>query len=77
MKLEKIELCGLQGKTLLKNVNSIYEEFFKMFTELSGAEYELLTPEDEGFTKDVEEILTKVFFFLLIKNPRIVIRLSD
>lgn len=48
-----------------------------MFTELSGAEYELLTPEDEGFTKDVEEILTKVFFFLLIKNPRIVIRLSD
>ncbi|KAK0087408.1 hypothetical protein PV325_001063 [Microctonus aethiopoides] len=60
LKLERIEITGLQGKKLVEKVNDIYDEFLKTYNELGSVEYEILLPEDEQFPEDVEKFLIKV-----------------
>lgn len=60
LKLERIEITGLQGKKLVEKVNDISDEFLKTYNELGSVEYEILLPEDEQFPEDVEKFLIKV-----------------
>ena len=61
MKLEKIEIGGVRGKTLQERMMNIYDEFNKKFSELS-VNYEMLVPEDETFDKNKQIFLDKVFY---------------
>lgn len=60
MRLEKIEITGLNGKSLSQMVLDIYDEFLKAYSELGAVEYDILLPENEEFTKHIEIFLDKV-----------------
>ncbi|XP_046432396.1 dynein beta chain, ciliary-like [Neodiprion fabricii] len=59
-KLERIEISGLKGKVLCASAYDVYEEFMKIHSEFSGVQYEILIPEDTGFTGDMKIFLKKV-----------------
>ncbi|XP_076749597.1 dynein beta chain, ciliary-like [Xylocopa sonorina] len=55
LKLERIEMAGLKAKSLLSMINSIYEEFIRLYQQFADAPYEVLTPEEVQFTEDLNE----------------------
>lgn len=61
LKLERVEIAGLKGKVLCANAYDVYEEFTKLYNEFSGVQYEILLPEEIGFTEDITIFLKKVF----------------
>lgn len=60
MRLEKIEISGLNGKSLSQMVLDIYDEFVKAYAELGAVEYDILLPENDEFNKQIEIFLEKV-----------------
>ncbi|XP_043279274.1 dynein beta chain, ciliary-like [Venturia canescens] len=60
LKLEKVEISGLQGRKLSQMTSDIYDEFVKAYNEFSSVQYDILLPEDDHFTEDLNEFLTKV-----------------
>ena len=60
MKLERIEMFGLKAKSLLSMINNIYEEFIKLYQQFGDVSYEVLMPEEEQFTADLNEFFASV-----------------
>ena len=70
MKLERIEMFGLKAKSLLSMINNIYEEFIKLYQQFGDVSYEVLMPEEEQFTADLNEFFASVsnLFTRLLAN---------
>lgn len=67
-KLERIEIAGLKGKSLLTMVEKIYEEFLKLYQHFGELPYEVLTPEEEQFSEDLQKFFKEVSYpFLSLK----------
>ncbi|KAK2582958.1 hypothetical protein KPH14_009015 [Odynerus spinipes] len=60
LKLERIEIAGLKGNILYSMVFDIYDNFVKMYRKFADVQYNILVPEDPGFTNDWAEFQTKV-----------------
>lgn len=60
LKLERIEMFGLKAKSLLSMVNNIYEEFIKLYQQFGDVAYEVLMPEEEQFTADLNEFFASI-----------------
>lgn len=60
IKLEKMDIPGIYGKTLFSLLYEIYEEFLKLYGALSGVEYNLLLPEDNRFSHDLNDFMVKI-----------------
>ncbi|KAG7187946.1 hypothetical protein KM043_013908 [Ampulex compressa] len=60
VKLERVEIAGLKGKALSSTVYDIYEEFTKIYKELTEVEYDILDPTNLEFSEDLENFLSKV-----------------
>ncbi|XP_015433748.1 PREDICTED: dynein beta chain, ciliary-like [Dufourea novaeangliae] len=60
LKLERIEMAGLKGKSLLNMTYEIYEEFVKAYQLFGEAPYDVLSPDETQFTEDLEEFFIKV-----------------
>lgn len=68
LKLERIEIAGLKGKSLLIMVETIYEEFLKLYQHFGELPYEVLTPEEEQFSEDLKKFFKEVSYpFLKIE----------
>ncbi|KAI4487640.1 hypothetical protein M0802_011953 [Mischocyttarus mexicanus] len=52
LKLERIEIAGIKGSILYNMIFEIYENFVKMYRQFADVQYNILTPEDMGFTND-------------------------
>ncbi|KAG9431525.1 dynein beta chain, ciliary [Apis mellifera carnica] len=60
LKLERIEIAGLKGKSLLTMVENIYEEFLKLYQHFAELPYEVLTPEEEEFSQDLQKFFKEI-----------------
>ncbi|XP_034948410.1 dynein beta chain, ciliary-like [Chelonus insularis] len=60
LKLEKIEISGLHGKELFRQVNEVYEEFLKTYNDLGAVQYDILLPEEQKFSEDIDIFLKKI-----------------
>ncbi|CAB3248907.1 unnamed protein product [Arctia plantaginis] len=55
LKLEKVEFCGLRGKTLSRECVKVLEEYQLKYAQLGTLAYDPADPEDESFTEDYEK----------------------
>lgn len=53
-------MFGLKAKSLLSMINNIYEEFIKLYQQFGDVSYEVLMPEEEQFTADLNEFFASV-----------------
>lgn len=53
-------MFGLKAKSLLSMINNIYEEFIKLYQQFGDVPYEVLMPEEEQFTADLNEFFASV-----------------
>ncbi|XP_076387377.1 dynein beta chain, ciliary-like [Megachile rotundata] len=60
LKLERIEIAGLKGKSLRSMVDEIYEEFKKLYDQFGELTEFVLIPEDPQFTEVLGTFLEKV-----------------
>ncbi|KAK6170907.1 hypothetical protein SNE40_019193 [Patella caerulea] len=60
MKLEKVELGGIKGKSLSGQVMSIFEEFNELFRVFSERGYDCLDPSSDEFLDDYQNFLEKI-----------------
>ena len=60
LKLEKVEIGGLQGKALTNSIGEVFEEFKYLYSNFSCKTYDSLDPEDEGFVSDCDSFNEKV-----------------
>lgn len=67
LKLERIEIAGLKGKSLLTMVENIYEEFLKLYQHFAELPYEVLTPEEEEFSQDLQKFFKEVSYPLCLR----------
>lgn len=63
-------MFGLKAKSLLSMINNIYEEFIKLYQQFGDVSYEVLMPEEEQFTADLNEFFASVsnLFTRLLAN---------
>ncbi|XP_067673689.1 dynein beta chain, ciliary-like [Haliotis asinina] len=60
MKLEKIELGGIKGKSLSAQVVQIFEEFNEVYKVFSDRSYDCLDPSSKEFLDDYNSFLEKI-----------------
>lgn len=48
-------------------VENIYEEFLKLYQHFGELPYEVLTPEEEQFTEDLQKFLNEVCYLFCLK----------
>lgn len=60
LKLEKIEIGGLKGRTLSASVVAISNEFNEYFSVFATKTYNVLDPEDDAFVLDYNEFQIKI-----------------
>ncbi|XP_011314378.1 dynein beta chain, ciliary-like [Fopius arisanus] len=60
MKLDRTEIGGLNGKFLCQAVFQIYDDFVKTYNELGAVQDDILLPENNHFTKTIEEFMEKI-----------------
>ena len=56
-------------------INDIYEEFVKLYQQFGDVSYEVLMPEEEQFTTDLDEFFARVstLFTCFLKNKYIIL----
>ncbi|XP_049809049.1 dynein beta chain, ciliary [Schistocerca nitens] len=52
LKLEKVEIGGMKGRTLSAKVCGVYHEFSELLVQFGAKSYDALDPEDASFTRD-------------------------
>ena len=60
LKLEKVEIGGLRGKALTNNIDTVFDEFKKLYSVFSIKTYDSLNPEDNGFVEDCESFNSEI-----------------
>lgn len=60
LKLEKIEIGGLKGRTLSGRIVKISQEFHEHFSVFATKTYNVLDPEDDAFIFDYNEFQVKI-----------------
>ncbi|XP_013396327.1 dynein beta chain, ciliary isoform X2 [Lingula anatina] len=60
MKLEKIELGGIKGRSLSAQVVQIFDEFNELYKMFSERAYDALDPVDTEFTEDYKNFQAKI-----------------
>lgn len=60
LKLEKMDIGGIKGKTLYAKICNIHEKFGKIYSEFAELQYDILVPEETRFTDHVTCFLAKV-----------------
>lgn len=54
LKLEKVEIGGLKGRTLSTKITNIFIDFNQHFSSFSAKTYDVLDPDDSKFMQDFE-----------------------
>lgn len=60
LKLEKVEIGGLNGRVLGVKVSHIYDEFSAAFGVLQNVTYDPADPEDPSFINDYKDFVNKI-----------------
>jgi hypothetical protein len=60
LKLEKVEIGGLKGRSLGMKVAGVLSQFHETFAVFGGITYDPLDPEDESFVQDYTVFMEKV-----------------
>lgn len=54
LKLEKVEIGGLKGRTLSSKITTIFTDFNQHFSSFAAKTYDVLDPDDSKFMQDFE-----------------------
>lgn len=60
LKLERVEIGGLKGRTLSGRIIAISQEFNDHFTVFASKTYDVLDPEDESFLRDYKQFQSNI-----------------
>jgi dynein heavy chain len=60
LKLEKVEIGGLKGRSLSAKVAGVLSQFHEAFMVFGGITYDPLNPEDESFVHDYTAFMGKI-----------------